>query len=175
MRHGLSSRILGIFALCLVVFSSTPNLRADELIRSVQKKLAASGHYKGQIDGLPGSMTNAAIRRFQLAHNLKVTGELNHQTLAKLGLDGGVSAPDYSAIGRFFPSGPLARAEVNEQVEAIRKAQEKLAAAGFYAGPHNGMPGVGLVKALEDWQRAQGLAPTGRIDARTASKLELRP
>ena len=175
MRHGFRSQILGIFALGLVAFPPTPVLRAEELLLSVQKKLTASGHYKGPIDGLPGSMTNAAIRRFQLAHHLKVTGELNHQTLAKLGLEGGASAPDYSAIGRFFSSGPLARAEVTVQVEAIRKTQEKLAAAGFYAGPHNGMPGVSLVKALEDWQRAQGLAPTGRIDARTASQLELRP
>ena len=175
MRHEFGLRVLGTLALCFFSFLLAPKACADDLHRFVQKKLAASGHYNGKVDGLPGSMTNAAIRRFQLAHNLKVTGELNHQTLAKLGLDGGVSAPDYSAIGRLFSSGPLARAEVNDQVEAIRKTQEKLAAAGFYAGPHNGMPSVSLVKALEDWQFEQGFAPTGRIDSRTASRLELLP
>ena len=173
MRHDFGFRVLGSLLICCFFLLVTPELRADDLLRSVQKRLAASGYYKGKVDGLPGSMTNAAIRRFQLANNLKVTGELNHQTLAKLGLNGGAPAPDYSAIGRLFSNGPLARAEANEQVEAIRKTQEKLAAAGFYAGPHNGMPSISLVKALEDWQREQGFAPTGRIDSHTASRLEL--
>lgn len=175
MRHGFRFRVLGALAFCSFAILSAPETRADDLLRSVQKKLAAYGYYNGKVDGLPGSMTNAAIRRFQLAYNLKVTGELNHQTLAKLGLDGSVPAPDYSAIGGIFSNGPFARAEVNTQVEVVRKTQEKLAGEGFYAGPHNGMPSVALVKALEDWQRERGLAPTGRIDARTASALELQP
>ena len=119
MRHDFGFRVLGSMLICWFFLLMTPELRADDLLRSVQKRLAASGYYKGKVDGLPGSMTNAAIRRFQLANNLKVTGELNHQTLAKLGLNGGAPAPDYSAIGRLFSNGPLARAEVNEQVEAI--------------------------------------------------------
>lgn len=143
-------------------------------MRSVQKKLAALGHYRGKVDGAAGSMTNAAIRRFQLAEKLKVTGEINHQTLDRLGLVSAAPAPDYSAIGRLFANGPLARAEANVQVEALRKTQEKLAALGFYAGPHNGLPSPSLVAALQEWQRAQGLSPTGRIDAATATKLELQ-
>lgn len=173
MRHDFGFRVLGSLLICCFLLLLAPELHAEDLLRSVQNRLAASGYYKGKVDGLPGSMTNAAIRRFQLAHNLKVTGELNHQTLAKLGLDERSPAPDYSTIGRLFSNGPLARAEVNDQVEAIRKTQEKLAAAGFYAGPHNGMPSISLVKALEDWQREQGFAPTGRIDSRTALRLEL--
>lgn len=175
MRHGFRFRVLGTFAFCALVLLSAPGSRADDLLRSVQKKLTILGHYKGQVDGLPGSMTNAAIRRYQLAQNLKVTGELNHQTLARLGLDGGSPAPDFGSIGRLFSNGPLARADANSQVEAIRKTQEKLASEGFYAGPHNGMPSAALVKALEDWQRARGLAPTGRIDSRTAPQLGLQP
>jgi peptidoglycan hydrolase-like protein with peptidoglycan-binding domain len=73
-----------------------------------------------------------------------------------------------------FADGPLAHAEANLQVEALRETQEKLAAFGFYAGPHNGLPSPTLVAALQDWQRSQGLAPMGRIDAPTAAKLELQ-
>lgn len=158
-----------------VVFAPVIELRADELIRSVQKKLAALGHYRGKIDGSSGSMTNAAIRRFQLAEKIKVTGEINQQTLDRLGLVSAAPVPNYSAIGKVFAGGPLARAEVNLQVEALRKTQEALAAGGFYAGPHNGLSSESLVAALKDWQRAQGLAPSGRIDAATAAKLELQP
>ena len=157
-----------------MVFSCVVEVNAEDLVRSVQKKLAALGHYRGKVDGVPGSMTNAAIRRFQLAEKLKVTGEINHQTLNRLGLVSADPAPDYSAIGRLFADGPLARAEANLQVEALRNTQEKLAAFGFYAGPHNGLPSSTLITALQDWQRFQGLAPTGRIDAATAAKLELQ-
>ncbi|MFZ9963840.1 MAG: peptidoglycan-binding domain-containing protein [Terrimicrobiaceae bacterium] len=168
MRIGLCGCLLGLALLLPVV-----DLRADDLIRSVQKKLTALGFYKGKVDGASGSMTNAAIRRFQLAQNLKVTGELNSQTLAKLGLEGRVPAPDYSAIGRFFAGGPLARAEVNSQVETLRQIQGKLAAEGFYAGPHHGMPNSTLVAALKEWQNANGLDSTGRIDSATAEKMKL--
>ena len=174
MPHRFCSRLLQVLAICAFVFSSVVQLHADDLMRSVQKKLAALGHYRGKVDGVAGSMTNAAIRRFQLAEKLKVTGEINHQTLDRLGLVSAAPAPDYSAIGRFFANGPLARAEANVQVEALRKTQEKLATLGFYAGPHNGLPSPSLVVALQEWQRAQGLSPTGRIDAKTAAKLELQ-
>ncbi len=156
-------------AACLLAFAAP--LPADELIRAVQKKLAEAGYYKGTVDGDAGSMTHAAIRRFQLAEKLKVTGELNHQTLTRLGLDSIEPAPDYTAIGRFFPNGPLASAGINRQVAAIRTAQEQLAAAGLYAGPHNGMPGGNLAAALREWQAERGLAVSGKLDSRTVEAL----
>lgn len=166
-----------LMALCMVAaFGCVTSASADEVVRAVQKKLAELGHYKGRVDGAAGSMTHAAIRRFQLAENLKVTGALNHQTLARLGLENMEPAPDYSAIGRFFPDGPMARAGSQRQVEAIRALQEKLAAEGLYAGPHNGLPGDALAAALAEWQGARGLPASGRLDARTvqAAGLDLR-
>jgi peptidoglycan hydrolase-like protein with peptidoglycan-binding domain len=174
MPQGFRSHLLRALAIGAVVFSCVVEVNAEDLVRSVQKKLAALGHYRGKVDGVPGSMTNAAIRRFQLAEKLKVTGEINHQTLERLGLVSGAPAPVYSPIGRLFADGPLARAETTLQVEALRKTQEKLALFGFYAGPHNGLPSSTLVAALQDWQRSRGLAPTGRIDAPSAAKLELQ-
>ena len=165
-----SRRTLAVLVCLLAVLATLP---ADELIRSVQKKLADLGYYKGGVDGSAGSMTHAAIRRFQLAENLKVTGEANHQTLAKLGLEAVEPSPDYSAIGRFFPDGPLSKAGLQRQVAGIRVAQEKLAAAGLYAGPHNGLPGEALSAAVAEWQGANGLQATGRVDARTAAAMEI--
>ena len=161
----------GTLAVLVCLWALIATVHAEELIRSVQKKLAEGGYYKGAVDGDAGSMTHAAIRRFQIAKNLKVTGELNHQTLAKLGLDAVEPAPDYKAIGRFFPDGPLSLAGLNRQVAAIRAAQEKLAAEGLYAGPHNGLPGEALSAAVAEWQRANGLKPGGVFDARTAAAM----
>ncbi len=157
---------VGVCLLALVMPS-----RADDLIRSVQKKLAELGFYKGAVDGDAGSMTHAAIRRFQLAENLKVTGEINHQTLERMGLGPVEPAPDYSAIGRLFPDGPLAAAGMNRQVEALRAAQEALAREGLYAGPLNGLPGEAFEAALREWQTTRGLAATGLLDSTTAESL----
>lgn len=173
MRNRHRCVVLLALAVLATVLLPVPEVRADESLRLVQKKLQALGFYKGKLDGSPGSMTNAAIRRFQLAHKLKVTGELNHQTLAKLGVDRATVAPDYTAIGRFFAGGPFAGAEANSQVETLRQVQKFLADAGLYAGPHNGLPSPTLVASLKEWQDAQGIAPSGRIDSATATKMAL--
>ena len=54
-------------------------------IMKVQRALDKAGaHLKA--DGYWGPMTMAAVRAFQKSHGLKVTGHLDHATLAKLGL-----------------------------------------------------------------------------------------
>lgn len=59
---------------------------ADPATASVQKKLKGMGYYSGEVDGTYGSRTAAAIRRYQIAKNLQVTGRLNPQTRKSLGL-----------------------------------------------------------------------------------------
>ena len=154
----------------LLIFLANP-LRADEVVRAAQKKLAALGYYKARVDGSPGSMTSAAVRRFQLAENLKVTGSLNRQTLQALGVGGSAPIPEYNEIRSLFQGGPLADAESEIQVAAIRTAQAKLAEAGLYAGPHNGLPCSALADAIREWQLAQDLPQTGKLDARTVAGL----
>ena len=70
---------------CLaVVFVS--NSVADDVVLGVQTKLKHLGYYNGVVDGQMGSQTAAAIRRFQIAQRLKVTGQMNPQTLRRLGI-----------------------------------------------------------------------------------------
>ncbi len=162
-----------MFALCFCGVLSAP-LNADELIRAAQTRLLKLGYYKGKVDGSGGSMTCAAIRRFQVAEKLKVTGELNQQTIAQLGIDKAVPAPSYKAIGGLFAGSPLSRAGSEAQVAAIRQAQAKLAALGFYGGMHNGLPSEALSTAIKDWQLANGRRNTGKLDAATIQGLDLR-
>ncbi len=90
MIPGPSARIFPamrkLLPLLLLAAASTPSAQADELVRAAQRKLASMGYYKGTIDGAAGSMTAAAIRRFQVAEKLRVTGELTPQTVQALGL-----------------------------------------------------------------------------------------
>lgn len=160
-----------IIFLLLILCASA--LRADDVTRETQKKLAALGYYKARVDGSPGSMTNAAIRRFQLAENLKVTGILNQQTLDALGVKARPPAPEYSKINALFEGGPLSGKESAAQVETIRKAQHFLAQSGLYAGPHNGLPSKTLTASIRDWQIANGLRATGKLDSDTLAGLGL--
>ena len=59
---------------------------ADSTIAAVQQQLAREGYYRGQIDGVLGPETRAAIAQFQNNHGLRVTGALTTDTLGALGL-----------------------------------------------------------------------------------------
>jgi len=148
---------------------------ADEAVLATQKKLAGLGFYKGVADGQIGSQTSAAIRRYQIAENLKVTGELNHQTLAQLGITGSTPAPAYVAIADVFKGGPYRSASSEVQVAVIRQAQKKLGLLGYYSGPEDGLPNGSLVSALKAWQKGSGIRQTGQLDAGTIKGLDLRP
>ena len=62
--------------------------KADRLSKSeiltVQRKLKAKGFNPGPLDGLYGPKTAAAIRNFQQANNLPVTGVLTYDLLSRL-------------------------------------------------------------------------------------------
>ena len=161
-----------MLVLCACGVLSAP-LKADELIRAAQTRLSKLGYYKGKVDGSGGSMTCAAIRRFQVAGKLKVTGELNQQTIAQLGINKSVPAPSYTAIGGLFAGGPLSRSGSEAQVTAIRQAQAKLSELGFYGGKHNGLPSEALSAAIKDWQLTNGRRTTGKLDAATIEGLKL--
>ena len=63
---------------------STVRNRND--VRKMQQTLQDKGHYGGEVDGVFGLRTRASIRGFQKAENLPVTGQLDPQTAAKLGV-----------------------------------------------------------------------------------------
>ena len=57
---------------------------ADETVRSVQQSLKDQGLYYGNITGDKSAETSAAIRRYQIRSGLKVTGEVDSETLRSL-------------------------------------------------------------------------------------------
>jgi len=171
--HASRSRVTALPLLAagiFLVFGICP-LRADETVRAAQARLAVLGYYKARVDGSPGSVTSAAIRRFQLAEKLKVTGSLNQQTLDALGVKAPPPVPEYPKIGALFEGGPLAGKDAASQVEAIRSVQRMLADLGIYAGPHNGLPNATLTASIKEWQSLHGLPQSGKLDTRTLAGL----
>ena len=163
------------FLLTLAAVLLPLNLSADETILATQKRLSQLGFYKGEADGEMGSQTSAAIRRYQIAENLKVTGELNRQTLDQLGIKGSTPVPPYTAIADIFKGGPYISVGPEMQVSVIRQAKKNLKLLGYYDGPEDGMPNAALVSALKVWQKSAGFRQTGRFDENSLKGLDLMP
>lgn len=138
-------------------------------VREVQKRLKALGFYHGEIDGVAGSRTAAAIRRYQLAHNLRVTGEMNPQTALHMGF-GEMADKEMEA---FFSGGPLAQASAAERAQTLRRVQAFLAKEGLPVGEVDGRLGPQTRAALIEWQRRAGIPFRGRLDAATLARMGL--
>jgi peptidoglycan hydrolase-like protein with peptidoglycan-binding domain len=68
--------------LCFVVILCTVgSVCADQAIGSLQQTLKDRGFYYGAVTGSKNAETTAAIRRYQIRNGLKVTGEINEETL----------------------------------------------------------------------------------------------
>jgi peptidoglycan hydrolase-like protein with peptidoglycan-binding domain len=168
--------------LCLVV-ASVSSAHADDLILSVQYKLKRLGFYDGVVDGQMGSQTAAAIRRYQIAEKLKVTGEMNPQTLRRLGISARApvpvkapaAVPEYVALADLFKGGPFILIGPEMQITVIRQAKKNLRLLGYYRGPIDGSPSLSLVAALKAWQASAGFRQTGRFDENTLKGLSLMP
>ena len=62
------------------------DLPPDQVIANVQSALQQQGYYDGEIDGLLGPLTRAALADYQRDHGLYVTAAIDQPTLASLGM-----------------------------------------------------------------------------------------
>jgi photosystem II stability/assembly factor-like uncharacterized protein len=68
---------------------ATQRLQADPMLKRAQGILASLGYSVGEPDGVAGTRTVAALRRFQADKDVPQTGRLDEATLNALGLGGG--------------------------------------------------------------------------------------
>jgi peptidoglycan hydrolase-like protein with peptidoglycan-binding domain len=59
---------------------------SQDMIQKVQGRLQQQGLYHGNVDGVWGPGTEAAVRSYQQQHSLNPTGKLDSDTLASLNL-----------------------------------------------------------------------------------------
>jgi peptidoglycan hydrolase-like protein with peptidoglycan-binding domain len=105
--------------LCVVCFALVfaASLRADDQLRAVQQTLKDQGFYYGEVDGEEGMETNAAVRRYQIRNGLEVTGKLNDQVLASLGLGGNAKSPGKQPVAQ-PPHAPVASDGQDDNTQA---------------------------------------------------------
>jgi len=62
------------------------DLPPDQVIANAQAALQQQGYYRGEVDGLLGPLTRAAVADYQRDHGLYITSAIDRPTLSSLGL-----------------------------------------------------------------------------------------
>ena len=96
-RKKLILALAALFALNIGIIALAQSAAAETYeqgssgatVREIQTRLADWGYYSGEVDGIYGSRTAAAVRWFQEANGLAVDGRAGPETLAALGLPSG--------------------------------------------------------------------------------------
>ena len=68
------------------IYATSHNLPPDQVIANVQAALQEQGYYRGEVDGLLGPLTRAALADYQQAQGLTTTAAIDEPTLDSLGL-----------------------------------------------------------------------------------------
>ncbi|MED3646429.1 peptidoglycan-binding protein [Halalkalibacterium halodurans] len=142
-------------------------------VKELQEALKKKGFFNYHTStGYFGSITENAVREFQMKHGLQVDGIAGPQTLNALlsqmnGNNGGQqtssstpSSTSNSTILRFGSSG-----------QAVRDLQEKLKAKGFYNHSITGQYGRITTEAVREFQRANRLSVDGIAGPQTLAAL----
>jgi hypothetical protein len=68
------------------IYASNPEMDPGQVVANVQSALQQQGFYQGDIDGVLGPQTRAALAEFQSAQGLEPTGVVDEPTLETLGM-----------------------------------------------------------------------------------------
>jgi peptidoglycan hydrolase-like protein with peptidoglycan-binding domain len=139
----------------------TATIRAKAgLVLDIQRALAERGYYDGDVDGLPGPRTQQAIREFETAQGLKVTGDTSEALLARV----------LRARARGDVTGSIAPAEPRPSTRVLA-VQRVLARLGYGPVKLSGLPDPATRDAIERFERDRGLAKSGEIGDKLIGEL----
>jgi hypothetical protein len=68
------------------IYASNPEVDPGQVVANVQSALQQQGYYQGDIDGILGPQTRAALADYQSAQGLEPTGAVDEPTLETLGM-----------------------------------------------------------------------------------------
>jgi peptidoglycan hydrolase-like protein with peptidoglycan-binding domain len=131
-------------------------------VKKLQNRLKELGYFSGKANGKYGSSTKSAVKAFQTANSLTVSGKAGKTTQQKLYSKKAVSKASYDKIKPLKPGSKGAQ---------VKKVQKQLKNLGYYKGAIDGKYGTGLKNAVKTFQRANGLKATGTANSATRKLL----
>lgn len=78
--------ILTIVSAGVAVFATSRRGSSGKEVRQIQEKLKRWGYYTGSVDGIYGSKTEQAVKKFQRSNGLTADGIAGKATLAAMGI-----------------------------------------------------------------------------------------
>lgn len=154
-------------------------------ITTVQSLLLALGYYQGDVDGLMGPKTEAAIRDFESREALPLTGRPSEALLVALRdvvaskaqvvpdaqqQASNVTTPTASQDPQKLAAVPLRKPQVDSNV---RRLQQALVDTGYGPIDVDGLLGQQTSNAIRKFQKANGLEVTGEVSDRLWAQLIL--
>lgn len=134
-------------------------------VEKLQRALQLKKHYKGVVDGKFGNQTRDALKAYQKAAKLDITGKADYQTIMKLfGRVRETSAEDdpkmkgIRSVSQIETPRTTSRGASGKHVRALQQA---LKLKGFYAAPIDGKYGNKTVEAVKAFQKKHGLKQDG--------------
>lgn len=124
-------------------------------VAAVQARLKTLGYYTSSVDGVWGSGTTSAVKRYQSAKGLGSDGVVGNKTASALGL-------------KFPVSGGITYGKTAANVAAV---QARLRTLGYLNSKVDGVWGNKTLAGVLSYQSSAGLTVDGRVGAGTASKL----
>jgi peptidoglycan hydrolase-like protein with peptidoglycan-binding domain len=160
-------------AVALGVAPATPLLAkgaTGDAVKAMQLQLIAVGITPaGGADGVFGSGTEAAVRQFQNAKGIPVTGQVDAATAGILANAAKGSTPSTPPPP---PAAPPPLAQIGSRGAAVVSLQKDLIAVGLAPlGGADGIYGSATANSVKAFQQRVGLTVTGKYDSTTATKL----
>lgn len=131
------------------------------IVRTVQTYLNNHGWGNLVVDGVYGTKTMAAVKKFQSAFGLKADGLTGPKTFAAMGIDPGT--PD--------PSPSYGKLKIGDEGSSVAYLQQLLQRYNYRPGYADGKFGYETYQALREFQKLNGLVVDGICGTTTWNKL----
>ena len=161
------------------------------LVEKAQTRLVVLGYMDDGMDGIFGTKTEVALKKFQKDEKLPETGRFDDTVLNRLYEKAAAKVAENAPEETAEPTETeeteteATVSETSEPKEAVRtektvaetdaakvrKCQEKLIGMGYLKDKADGILGLKTAAALREYQRDQGLPETGILDEETQESL----
>ena len=154
---------------CLCPACPAETLTASEILQ-LEQSLYALGYHDENCDAQLDETTRQALRSFQLANGLEVTGEPDAATLQLIERGSWITCHEYlvDLAGEYVDLPILQQGSSGESVAAMQRALKSL---GYFSGTCDGVFGEASMAAVRRFQLANGLAQTGVADRSTQMRM----
>lgn len=151
----------------------------NDVVREVQVILAGLNLYEGEVDGLKGPQTRAAVQSYQDMVGLNVTGEIDESLLEQLGTAAAAKQRTQTVPSAAPSSGAVAGTDSMSTASSTRSGDPMIMRiqAGLRAFGNDGLEMDGLVgqrtrDAILEFQALFGLPKTGEPDRDVYAKMK---